>query len=122
MYSMIITALYDHTSYGRCQKNYYFFFNLWKILIISRFDAKEGSQIYKVVCCVKNNNDIVISQVYIQMKGAKGKLNKTQLYKKSGPDKDSEFKFSKGSTHTFKVYGSDIGDIKNITLEVSEGV
>ncbi|XP_040192273.1 lipoxygenase homology domain-containing protein 1 [Rana temporaria] len=49
------------------------------------------------------------------MKGSKGKVNKTQLYKKSTPD--SEFKFNKGSTHTFKVYGPEIGDIKSITLE-----
>ncbi|XP_073475133.1 lipoxygenase homology domain-containing protein 1 [Aquarana catesbeiana] len=55
------------------------------------------------------------ARVYIQMKGSKGKVNKTQLYKKSTPD--SEFKFSKGSTHTFKVYGPEIGDIKSITLE-----
>ncbi|XP_075071202.1 lipoxygenase homology domain-containing protein 1-like [Mixophyes fleayi] len=55
------------------------------------------------------------ARVYIQMKGTKGKLNKTQLSKKSVPD--SNFTFAKGSTHTFKVYGPEIGDITNITLQ-----
>ncbi|KAM3939741.1 lipoxygenase homology domain-containing protein 1 [Leptodactylus fuscus] len=85
--------------------------------------SRPGSSVlkkvlYKVVVKTGDKKKSGTSaRVYIQMKGTKGKLNKTQLYKKSGPDKDAEFKFTKGSTQTFKVYGPDIGDIKNITLE-----
>ncbi|XP_030048769.1 lipoxygenase homology domain-containing protein 1 [Microcaecilia unicolor] len=60
------------------------------------------------------------ARVFLQMKGSKGKFNKTRLYKKSGSDisgKTASFKFSKGSIHTFKTYGPGIGDIKSITLE-----
>ncbi|KAG9471796.1 hypothetical protein GDO78_022716 [Eleutherodactylus coqui] len=74
--------------------------------------------VYKVVVKTGDKKQCGTSaRVYIQMKGTKGKLNKMQLYKKLGPDKAAEFKFTKGSTNTFKVYGPDIGDIKNITLE-----
>ncbi|XP_056399217.1 lipoxygenase homology domain-containing protein 1 isoform X2 [Hyla sarda] len=73
--------------------------------------------LYKVVVKTGNKKQGgTNARVYIRMKGTKGKLNKTQLHKKLG-DKDSEFKFGKGSTHAFKVYGPEIGDIKNITLE-----
>ncbi|XP_078530890.1 lipoxygenase homology domain-containing protein 1 isoform X2 [Lissotriton helveticus] len=60
------------------------------------------------------------ARVFIRMRGSKGKLNKTRLFKKTGSDaseKTSAFKFSKGSNHTFKVYGPDIGEIREITLE-----
>ncbi|XP_029436484.1 lipoxygenase homology domain-containing protein 1 [Rhinatrema bivittatum] len=60
------------------------------------------------------------ARVFFQMKGSKGKLNKTRLCKKSSSDfsgKTAAFIFSKESIHNFKVYGPEIGDIKSITLE-----
>ncbi|XP_071988971.1 lipoxygenase homology domain-containing protein 1 isoform X1 [Engystomops pustulosus] len=82
----------------------------------SRPGSTGGKKVlYKVVVKTGDKKKSGTSaRVYIQMKGTKGKVNKTQLYKKS---ELSEFKFTKGSTNTFKVYGPEIGDIKNITLE-----
>ncbi|XP_072269601.1 lipoxygenase homology domain-containing protein 1 [Pyxicephalus adspersus] len=78
--------------------------------------ASANKVLYKVMVKTGDKKQSGTSaRVYIKMKGSKGKLNKTQLYKKSSPD--SEFKFTKGSTHTFKVSGPEIGDIKSITLE-----
>ncbi len=63
-------------------------------------------------------------QVYVTIKGTKGKLPKQQLTKRAGSantkKKKTRFKFSKGSTHVFKLVGKDIGDIVSITIEVSE--
>lgn len=56
------------------------------------------------------------------MKGSKGKLSKTRLYKKTGSNVSQQtavFKFSKGSINTFKIHGPEIGEIQNITLEVT---
>ncbi|KAG2466210.1 LOXH1 protein, partial [Polypterus senegalus] len=60
------------------------------------------------------------SSVFLQMKGSKGKFNKQRLFKGSGSTKSGElssFQFSRGSSHTFRLYGPEIGDIKNIVLE-----
>ncbi|MEE6520247.1 hypothetical protein FKM82_018079, partial [Ascaphus truei] len=80
-----------------------------------------GKVLYKVLVKTGNKKRSGTSaRVFIQMKGTKGKLNKTQLYKKSGSDaldRNSAFTFNKGSDNTFKLYGPEIGDIKNITLE-----
>ena len=35
--------------------------------------------------------------------------------------KKAHFKFTKGSTHTFKIVGKDIGDVKSINIEVRHG-
>ncbi|XP_039606557.1 lipoxygenase homology domain-containing protein 1-like [Polypterus senegalus] len=60
------------------------------------------------------------AKVFLQMKGSKGKFNKQRLFKGSGSTKSGElssFQFSRGSSHTFRLYGPEIGDIKNIVLE-----
>ena len=54
------------------------------------------------------------------MKGSKGKLPKKQLVKKAGSThkKKVPFKFTKGSTHIFKITGPEIGELKSINIEV----
>lgn len=55
------------------------------------------------------------------MKGTKGKLNKTRLTKKAGSvklSKDVPFKFSRGTTHIFKIKGPELGDIRSIQISV----
>lgn len=54
--------------------------------------------------------------MFIKIKGLKGKLPKTRLTKKS--KKGAYFRFAKGSTHLFKIYGPNIGDVKSIIVEV----
>ncbi|KAM4708199.1 lipoxygenase homology domain-containing protein 1 [Discoglossus pictus] len=76
-----------------------------------------GKVLYKIVVKTGDKKKSgTNARVFIQMKGTKGKLNKTQLYKKTGSE-TSPFTFSKGSSHVFKVYGPEIGEIKSITLE-----
>ena len=56
------------------------------------------------------------------MKGTRDRVKRHRLTKKAGSVKYSKavpFKFSKGSTHMFKVYGPELGDIKSIVLEVN---
>ncbi|XP_033890281.3 lipoxygenase homology domain-containing protein 1-like [Acipenser ruthenus] len=80
-----------------------------------------GKVLYKVtVKTGDKKNAGTDAKVYLRMKGLKGKFNKKRLFKSSGSDKYAEtstFQFSRGSCHTFKVYGPEIGDIKNIILE-----
>ncbi|XP_050791718.1 lipoxygenase homology domain-containing protein 1-like, partial [Gopherus flavomarginatus] len=60
------------------------------------------------------------ARVFLKMKGSKGKLSKTRLYKKTGSNVSQQtavFKVSKGSINTFKIHGPEIGEIQNITLE-----
>ncbi|XP_074850459.1 lipoxygenase homology domain-containing protein 1 isoform X1 [Carettochelys insculpta] len=60
------------------------------------------------------------ARVFLKMKGSKGKLSKTRLYKKTESNiaqQTAVFKLSKGSVNTFKIHGPEIGDIRNITLE-----
>lgn len=55
------------------------------------------------------------------MKGLRGKIPKTRLTKKAGSVRKNSkvaFRFSKGSTHLFKIRGPEIGDIKSIIIEV----
>ena len=75
----------------------------------------------------KNNG--TSARVYLRMKGSKGKMNKKCLSKSKAAvkskttaenrnSKTKPFKFSPGSTQTFRIKTPDIGDIKSITLEV----
>ena len=60
-------------------------------------------------------------QVFIKLKGAQGKLPKTRLTKKAGSVKSGKkvaFRFAKGSTHVFKIWGPNIGDLKSMVIEV----
>lgn len=55
------------------------------------------------------------------MKGLRGKIPKTRLTKKAGSVRKNSkvvFRFSKGSTHLFKIHGPEIGDIKSVIIEV----
>ena len=59
--------------------------------------------------------------MYVKINGSKGKLPKKQLTKKAGSvkKKKARFRFAPGSTHVFKFDGKDIGEIKNVVVEVS---
>ncbi|XP_064633987.1 lipoxygenase homology domain-containing protein 1-like isoform X3 [Lineus longissimus] len=81
------------------------------------------------------------ARVFLRVNGTKGKLPKTRLYKLPGKKDDEKeafkfsrekpmtaaakkqrekavpFKFSKGTTHVFKVKAADFGEIKSIHLE-----
>ena len=64
-------------------------------------------------------------QVFIKLKGARGKLPKTRLTKKAGSVKSGKkvaFRFAKGSTHVFKIWGPNIGDLKSMVIEVIKNV
>ena len=61
------------------------------------------------------------SQVFLTVKGLRGKIPKTRLTKKAGSVRKNSkvaFRFSKGSTHLFKIRGPEIGDLKSIIVEV----
>ncbi|XP_067839173.1 uncharacterized protein [Heptranchias perlo] len=81
----------------------------------------DGDILYKVTVKTGEKKEAgTDAKVFLQMKGSKGKMNKKRLYKKSGSKKSdmpTEFQFRKGSSHTFKVYGPEIGELQNIILE-----
>ncbi|XP_061409799.1 lipoxygenase homology domain-containing protein 1-like isoform X3 [Lethenteron reissneri] len=56
------------------------------------------------------------ARVYLQMKGSKGRVNKKRLYKKSSSG-IGDFRFGRGSSHTFRLHGPELGELKAITLE-----
>jgi len=60
-----------------------------------------------------------VVQVYITVKGTKGKLPKRQLLQKSSGKRQGRFRFNKGTTHVFKFDAQDIGDITSVVVEVS---
>ena len=58
----------------------------------------------------------------MKIKGTRGKIPKTRLTKKAGSVKSEKgvaFRFAKGATHVFKVWGPEVGDIKSLTVEVN---
>lgn len=60
-------------------------------------------------------------QVFLTIKGTRGKIPKTRLTKKAGSVKSEKkvaFRFAKGSTHVFKIKAHDIGDVKSLVIEV----
>ncbi|WAR01121.1 LOXH1-like protein, partial [Mya arenaria] len=60
--------------------------------------------------------------VFLSMKGTKDRIKRQRLTKKAGSVKYSKsvaFKFSKGSSHMFKIHGPELGDLKSIVLEVN---
>lgn len=65
---------------------------------------------------------IILSfQVFISLKGTKAKINRARLTKKAGSVKSNKgvaFKFSKGTTHMFKIRGPELGDVKSLVMEV----
>ena len=63
-------------------------------------------------------------QVFIELKGSKGIIGKTRLFRRPDGIKSSSylreptFLFKSGSEETFTVRGPDIGDVKIINIEV----
>ena len=65
---------------------------------------------------------MTIFQVFVRIKGTRGRIPKTRLTKKAGSVKSEKgvaFRFAKGATHIFKVWGPEVGDIKSLTIEVT---
>lgn len=92
----------------------------------SRFNKKiKGSKdvMYKVSVTTGNvKNAGTDAKVFLKMRGLKGKIPKTRLSKKAGSvrsNKGVAFRFAKGSTHVFKIYGPNIGDIQSVSVETS---
>lgn len=87
--------------------------------------------VYRVSITTGNQkNNGTSARVYLRMKGSKGKMTKKCLSKSKAAvksktanenkkSKTKPFKFTPGSTQTFKIKTADIGDIKSVTLEVS---
>ncbi|XP_077976546.1 lipoxygenase homology domain-containing protein 1-like isoform X1 [Styela clava] len=61
------------------------------------------------------------ARVFLRINGRQGKTQKTRLCKKSGQSNINMFRFAKGSSHTFKIRGMDVGEIKSIVVE-SDGL
>ena len=61
---------------------------------------------------------LLLFQVYITIKGTKGKLPKQHLSKTNKNNKKVKLKFLRGSTHKFKLSGKDIGDVTSMNIEV----
>ena len=65
-----------------------------------------------------------ILQVFVELKGSKGIIGKTRLFRKPEGIKsglysyEPPFSFKPGSEETFTVRGPDIGDIKILNVEV----
>ncbi|XP_059845764.1 lipoxygenase homology domain-containing protein 1 [Hypanus sabinus] len=81
----------------------------------------DGDVLYKVtVQTGKKREAGTDAKVFLQMKGSKGKMNKKQLWKSSVSkqlDGTKAFQFHRGSSHTFKICGPDIGELQSIILE-----
>ena len=63
-----------------------------------------------------------ILQVFVRLKGTKGKFPKKHLTKKAGSVKSHKsvpFKFGRGTTHVFKLNGPELGELKSLIIEVS---
>ncbi|XP_059150632.1 lipoxygenase homology domain-containing protein 1-like isoform X2 [Physella acuta] len=93
-------------------------------LLPKRRKLDKGSDIlYKVAVTTGNvKNASTDAKVFIKLKGLRGKLPKTRLTKKAGSVKSGKkvpFRFTKGSTHIFKVWGPNIGEIKSLLVETS---
>lgn len=60
--------------------------------------------------------------MFVKLKGTKGKVPKTRLTKKAGSVKSTKnvaFRFARGSTHVFKIWGPNIGTLRSLVIEVS---
>ncbi|XP_033751254.1 lipoxygenase homology domain-containing protein 1-like isoform X2 [Pecten maximus] len=81
----------------------------------------EKSTLYKVAVLTGDlKNASTDAKVFITLKGLKGKIPKTRLTKKAGSvksNKDVAFRFSRDSTHIFKVRGPNVGNLKSVIIE-----
>ncbi|XP_078332217.1 lipoxygenase homology domain-containing protein 1-like isoform X5 [Crassostrea virginica] len=77
--------------------------------------------LYKVAIITADKKDAgTDAKVFLTVKGLRGKIPKTRLTKKAGSVRKNSkvaFRFSKGSTHLFKIRGPEIGDLKSIIVE-----
>lgn len=84
-------------------------------------DVGEGPVLYKVfVTTADKKGASTDAKVFISLKGTKSKITRTRLTKKAGSVKSNKgvaFKFSKGTTHMFKIRGPELGDIKSLVME-----
>ena len=56
------------------------------------------------------------------MKGVRGDVPRTRLVKNARSFKSNKgtfFRFTKGSTHVFRIHGQNIGAIQSIVMEVN---
>ena len=87
-----------------------------------KWDDCKKSQGYKYTkTSEKNNNHWSFSfQVFIQLKGAKGKSAKRKLTKKSTKTESGfvKTKYSRNTTKIFKVKMQDVGELQTLTVEV----
>uniref|UniRef100_K1R2V2 Lipoxygenase-like protein domain-containing protein 1 n=1 Tax=Magallana gigas TaxID=29159 RepID=K1R2V2_MAGGI len=81
----------------------------------------EDDVLYKIAIITADKKDAgTDAKVFLTVKGLRGKIPKTRLTKKAGSVRKNSkvaFRFSKGSTHLFKIRGPEIGDIKSIIIE-----
>ncbi|XP_052229243.1 lipoxygenase homology domain-containing protein 1-like isoform X2 [Dreissena polymorpha] len=81
----------------------------------------DGPVVYKVwVITADKPNAATDAKVYISIKGTKDRIKRHRLTKKAGSVKYNKavaFRFSRGSTHMFKLHGPELGNIKSIVLE-----
>ncbi|XP_012940984.2 lipoxygenase homology domain-containing protein 1, partial [Aplysia californica] len=88
-----------------------------------RIGTGDDNVLYKVAVTTGTlKNCGTDAKVFIRMKGTRGKIPKTRLTKKAGSVKSGKgvaFRFAKGSTHVFKIWGPSIGDLKSISIETS---
>ncbi|XP_053384453.1 lipoxygenase homology domain-containing protein 1-like isoform X6 [Mercenaria mercenaria] len=86
-----------------------------------RADGGEGPILYKVfVTTADKKGASTDAKVFLSLKGTKAKITRTRLTKKAGSVKSNKrvsFKFSKGTTHMFKIRGPELGDIKSLVME-----
>ncbi|GFN84259.1 lipoxygenase homology domain-containing protein 1-like, partial [Plakobranchus ocellatus] len=84
-------------------------------------DGEASNVLYKIAVTTGDlKNCGTDAKVFIKLKGLRGKLPKTRLTKKAGSVKSGKkvaFRFAKGSTHVFKIWGPNIGDLKSMVIE-----
>ena len=59
--------------------------------------------------------------MFLQLRGAKGKMPKKKLTKKTGTKTDSnmtQVKFPRNSKKVFKIKTQDVGELKSLVIEV----
>lgn len=88
----------------------------------SRSQLLENETIYKVK--VKTGPMKYAStdaNVYLTIVGKSGQVSRQRLFKKDGAIRDMRgefrYKFDRGSTHTFRLFGTDVGTISFIIIE-----
>jgi hypothetical protein len=88
-----------------------------------RKKAEKSGALYKISVVTGNKRNAgTDAKVFLTIKGAKGKIPRKQLKKKSGSagnHKNARFRFTRDSTHIFKWDEKDVGNIQSIIIEVT---